>query len=590
MNDFLALSLEDQANMIFKAAIIEGVLHPGVGFNSEEIKEAIRFKIEGGTSTANIELDGFITEYFDRVWIARSDIVDESMGAAHVIWTRIEGFFITMFSFVWSGFKGVFNAIVRDSILDIKKTLTPYDGDKMRESFAGLVKAGILDEAAIDEFERMFGETKLTETLLPLVGVAAAIIEGIKTIFNTAGGDFGKRMLRIFTPMSIPPEQLIRLGFIAPGQSKTVREKLAENGYSEEDQNLMFAGALNMLDVQYIRDLYLRKEMDSNTVYVRMRQVGYTDDRTAEIMKTWEAIPSAQDLLFMVGKEAFEPDMVREFGYDDEFPAEQAKWMEAQGLSDYWQKRYWYAHWSPPSIQLGFEMLHRRVIGDHELEQLFKTVEVPPYWRDKLKEISYKPYTRVDVRRMEATGVLGEQDVFEAYLDLGYDENKALKMTEFTIQFNQDADRELTRGQIETYYKNNLIDHATALQYLLDIGYTADRSDYFLAYQDYEKEQDFVEDVVSNTGEMYMTGIIEYDNAQARLYEVNLPAKRVTTLFDKWNIRIYKDRKLPSKTDLDKFYKAGLIELLDYSSELAKLGYPEKYIALYSALLESQGR
>ena len=82
-----------------------------------------------------------------------------------------------------------------------------------------------------------------------------------------------------------------------------------------------------------------------------------------------------------------------------------------------------------PSIGQGFEMLHRRVIEDADLDLLLRALDVMPFWREKLKDISYNPLTRVDVRRMHRIGVLEEEGVFNAYLDVGYNEENAQLMT-----------------------------------------------------------------------------------------------------------------------------------------------------------------
>ena len=81
----------------------------------------------------------------------------------------------------------------------------------------------------------------------------------------------------------------------------------------------------------------------------------------------------------MVAKEAFEPDIYTTLGLDEEFPSEQVKWLEDQGISEEWARKYWIAHWDQPSIGQGFEMLHRGVIGPATLDMLFRAIEIPSF-------------------------------------------------------------------------------------------------------------------------------------------------------------------------------------------------------------------
>ena len=232
---------------------------------------------------------------------------------------------------------------------------------------------------------------------------------------------------------------------IAPEKIGEVVENLHKWGYSDAAINTMFISNYRLYDDNVCRELFLRGILSSDKLFERMRELGFTDTRTKEMMQAWEFIPGAQDLFFMVAKEAFEPEMISHIGLGDEFPAEQLPWLAKQGVSKYWAEKYWYAHWDQPSVQMGYEMLHRGVIDENELDMLFRAIEMPPFWRDKLKEISYIPYTRVDIRRMFDLGVVDVEDVYDNYKDLGYDDAHALQMTKFTIAYVDPEDKNLSR-------------------------------------------------------------------------------------------------------------------------------------------------
>jgi len=319
---------------------------------------------------------------------------------------------------------------------------------------------------------------------------------------------------------------------------------------------------------------------------MRMRELGYTDTRTKEIIQGWPIIPGPSDLFHLVAREAFEPDAIKLMGLGDEFPHAQVEWLQKQGISEEWAKKYWYAHWDQPSIQAGYEMLHRDVIGLEALNMLFKTVEIPPFWRDKLIKIAYQPYTRVDVRRMHDMGVLDDDELIRSYMDLGYDEEHALKMAQFTVRYNRQGDKELSMSQVLKGYRENLIEKDDAKDLLMQLEYTEAQTDYFIILEDYKEEKEYQDDLIANIKDRYQNNLIDDFDAQSRLNQLNLPAKQVTVLMDKWQIQRFEDRKLPSKTDLDKFLRFKVINKDTYRMEMHRLGYGSGYITWYENLID----
>ncbi|GAH11034.1 unnamed protein product, partial [marine sediment metagenome] len=163
-------------------------------------------------------------------------------------------------------------------------------------------------------------------------------------------------------------------------------------------------------------------------------------------------IPPVADIITMAVREAFTPDIAAKFGQYEDFPKPLEEWGQKKGLSTEWTQRYWAAHWSLPSPMQGFEMLHRGLINKGELNMLLRALDVMPFWREKLTGIAYRRLTRVDIRRMYKAGVLTVEDVYESYLQHGYTEQNARRMTDFTVQWAMPAHASITRSDILTAY------------------------------------------------------------------------------------------------------------------------------------------
>ena len=195
-------------------------------------------------------------------------------------------------------------------------------------------------------------------------------------------------------------------------------------------------------------------------------------------------------------REAFTPEIAGRFGQYEDLPREYVKWVGKKGLSAEWAERYWAAHWSLPSPQQGFEMLHRGIITPDELRLLLRALDIMPFWRDKLIQISYNPLTRVDIRRMYNLDVLSEQDVYKCYLDIGYNDLNAKRLTEFTIklkiaQETKTKERQQkavikeistwTASQTLSFLKRGLITQERARHELQLLGYNEERINVYLA-------------------------------------------------------------------------------------------------------------
>jgi hypothetical protein len=154
-------------------------------------------------------------------------------------------------------------------------------------------------------------------------------------------------------------------------------------------------------------------------------------------------IPGAGDLVRFELREVFRPEMRKEQLSPP--PSEDFyKWMRYQGYDRYWADSYWAAHWELPSVSQAYEMFQRlrpgRVPPEHvftekDLRDLLKRLDILPAYHDRLIRIAYRPISRVDIRRMYRLGVLTEDGVKQAFLDLGYSPEDAEAMTRFTVLY-----------------------------------------------------------------------------------------------------------------------------------------------------------
>jgi len=443
------------------------------------------------------------------------------------------------------------------------------------------VKNKYIDQGTADMLKTISAQPWIVRVIATVLIPMMQYIRDFTNNMSIMSMDRQYKQMQIATPHPAPVDNLIRSMIIDPGRSTENRAELKKHGFDNTQIDNIILSYYRTVEEGTIRTNYLRKNIDSPLMYERMRELGYTDTRIAEIVQTWELIPGPGDLFNMVAKEAFEPDIYTKLGLAEEFPTEQIEWLEKQGISPAWAMKYWIAHWAQPSIGQGFEMLHRGVINMDTLDLLFRAVEIPSFWRNKLTQIAYRPFTRVDVRRMHDIGVVNDEALIQAYLDIGYSPDKALTMANFTIKYNASHEKELTRGAILESYRESLITRIDASGLLQEQDYSNELADYYLTLEDYKRDKEVQKLQFDNIKEQYLLGLISSSHARTDLNKMGILGSKIDALLEQWELQLYKYQRLPSKADLDRFLVKGIIAENEYKELLTQHGFSFRHIQMY---------
>jgi len=293
------------------------------------------------------------------------------------------------------------------------------------------------------------------------------------------------------------------------------------------------------------------------------------------------AYPSITDIVRFAVREVYTPEIRAKYGLDEDLPEIFLTEAKKLGLDEEQARNYWAAKWVLPSVELGYEMLHRGVIDEDELKILLRVQDIMPYWRDKLIKISYRPYTRVDVRRMYRIGVLSRDEVKRAYLDIGYDDEKAERMTEFTVAWADEEPRTLSRTMIERAYSAGEISRETAILLLQKLGYDKENAELIIRLKELKELEEVREDLIDVIVANFKAGTITQAEAITRLDQLGIRASYREKLIATALRAREKAMKLPSKADVLAWFQLKLIDEQTYRDYLRALGYREKDIDLY---------
>lgn len=405
----------------------------------------------------------------------------------------------------------------------------------------------------------------------------------------------------------LPPQNLIGMRWRGLIDEDAYRTELAKQGFNAERADNLYKASETLFQAYDVVSMWRRQIIDEDALKTELGILGYTDERQEKLVKVTEMIPSAQDIIRFAVREVYTPEIAERFGQYDgvERVMENATDdIAATGITADAFRKYWAAHWMLPSIGQGFEMLHRDVIGSEDLDLLMEALDVMPWWRANLKAISYNPYTRVDVRRMHKLGILTDDDLVRSYKDLGYDDEHAQGMADFTVEYNKVPEaaestaedieqarvKEATRGSIMKAYRNSIIDKDTTREYLAGLEYTPDATELYIAIEDFASEEDFVDENIKTAHEAYTRNIWTHTQVIDKLGKLNLPGRQIDALVARWDMEKEAKPSRPTKAELFSFYRANIITLERLQTELRAYGYDEQYIEWYIASEKKKGR
>jgi hypothetical protein len=369
-------------------------------------------------------------------------------------------------------------------------------------------------------------------------------------------------------------------------------EVIKRQGYTTEDANVILDLSETVPSTGDLLSVWRRGLIDDGVLDAAMFKQGFSAGWRDVLKDASEIIPPVQDLITMAVREAFSPEIATQFGQYEDFPGELAEFADKQGLSMEWAKRYWAAHWSLPSADQGFEMLHRGVIDFPTLERLLRALDVMPYWRDKLTAIAYNPYSRVDIRRMNALGILDEAGVLQAYKDIGYDDQKAATLTKFTLRLNKHAPAEddaelgkLSRATILGFYGDGLLPRARAQQLLELSGHTPEAASLYLDSVDADQQRAERKTQTDLIIELAQVGNITFEQAQDELNRIGLSTLEVEKALARLAVAQRKASKLPSQSDGEAFFRSGIISEGEFRDLMLRLGYSQFWVDAYLKLI-----
>ena len=442
-----------------------------------------------------------------------------------------------------------------------------------------------------DANERMPTQIPDVSLMINLIGKSSITYTLFEQILKKHGYDeaWSNELVKLADRLP-DPTLVLEAEYVNPALKPLTDALLSRLNVLESHRIVWRTAIQRLLNAGDVIALWQREEITPAECAEQLKRLRYADWEIDRLKSLAKRLPGPADLVTMAVREAFSPDVVAKYGYDQAYPEMFQAHMAHQGYEPEWSRAYWRAHWRLPTVQQGYEMLWRiPSFKADDLEHLMRVADIPPFWRRNLQDIAYQPLTRVDVRRMYRVGVLKEPALLQAYKNLGYNDVDAEYMKQFTMKYELpetdntiDQYRKLTQSIVVNAYRRGVIDETQATESLTELKYSPEDIDIQLRLARWEEDishytsaiPSFRTDVRNMIERAYALRLISAEDALSGLTGIGYPQAEAELLIQAGDMAYQLDLTEAAAKALGNAYVNYCYSRTEVVGRLGQMGVP----------------
>lgn len=350
---------------------------------------------------------------------------------------------------------------------------------------------------------------------------------------------FIQQTFNLIFPNAIPgPEDLVIMRWRGLISREEYEHYMERWGFKKDWADKFYTQARRVLNISELIFLWRLGEIDEETLEKEAANLQIPKTQLDWYKKVTAWYPTPRDLVTFAVRDVWREDTVKKFGYDEEFPEEFANWAKKFGMSEYWAKIFWRAHWELPSLTLGFEAFHRlhpdyeteTPVTEDDIKDLMRLHDVLPYWRDRLLKLSYNLVTRVDARRLYLAGIWDDDKLYVHYRKLGYTPEDAEAMVKWAKLEKAGEPRELTKSEIKKAYLEGEISEDQAREFLKALDYPEEIADILIDLWKRELKEKWIKKYIKLYMKAYVNDMITKDEFLDVLSKLELSSLQIDAI------------------------------------------------------------
>ena len=311
-------------------------------------------------------------------------------------------------------------------------------------------------------------------------------------------------------------------------------------------------------------------------------------------LEATRAIPGVADLVRMMVRDAADDDIAAKYGTDtdlnNKFAGSVKEWSEQQGVDPEIMKYYWRAHWEIPSNTQLFDMLHKlrpnRRVGNvpanivttsADVKQAIQVNDLTPYWVDRVMATSYSSLTRIDAQRAFFIEAINEDQLYDAYMDLGYDKDNAQVLVDFTKELKRKRDAGLPGADkpanIISQLKKYVISETNAYDRLVATGMKNEKAKKAVANSVRDRKEEARARCLKEAQRRFFRAEYDLLKYKSVVMQLGIPQENIEALVNE-TACLYDSRgKELNAGALCKAFKQNIIAFDQFQNRLQLIGY-----------------
>lgn len=364
--------------------------------------------------------------------------------------------------------------------------------------------------------------------------------------------------------------------------SDKANEVLALHGISADSEDLIREQLKTLTSPEMVFENYHRGKISKGELIIELKRRGYDDKEMNFYLNISDRIPTLGDAFNFADNHAFDDKMSNDYANDNEMPDEFRAFGEMQGYDYLTLQLFWRSHWKLPGFGEALELLHRGKLSESEYDTYLQFQSISPFWRERLKELSYLTYNRLDIRRLRQHNLIDKLGVFKCYKDMGYNDERAGVMSDLIEELVNEDKNKVTVTNIINMYSKQLLDKSTATEMLVKRNTKKEDIDFLFSQADFEIEDNRNIQLLKACEAQYKRNKDDKTNIINRLNKAGFTHLQPSLLFESWDLSLESVFKEPSKSDILSWFTNGLItQSKDAVELLVSIGYSETVATYY---------
>ena len=313
---------------------------------------------------------------------------------------------------------------------------------------------------------------------------------------------------------------------------------------------------------------------------------GFGDPFEAAYLDLTKEIPPTPDLVTMVVREAFVPEMVIAA------PTVFAEYLIKSGYSKEWADRYWTAHFVPIALRQAYENLWRGFWDKDDFMRALHIADIHPMWREDIYKVAFRAPGVREMGYGYDTGLYSVEDIIEYRRWGGLSPEDAEKAGLSMVAYRTEAEREALRREAIADYIAGLDDEAELKDKLTQIGGRPEIIELWVARANYRLERDLTLDLVKVVITDFVKRWSTEDELRLDLIELGVVPERREVMIREAKARRLKYKreeaaekhKLLTAAKIAKARELGLVGDAEFVERHIKAGYLEDDAELLLAI------